>query len=742
MFRLFDIDIITHYGGNMSVNNSRLAAKSGKKASQLKNNLNAIISTVASLVIFAVLLVYCHINESKNTTFFVFALVIAYLCIVAVFCLAFYLKRNARKGDAFGNEETEDFPLGIFSRLNQPTAVCGENGDIVWMNRKFAMRSQKQILISDNLNVTSVLDFHNGKFISEDAEIKDNPSELEAPNIFKILIENRCGVTAKGTRLFGGEFTVYAYPHTSNGSEFFVIVLTEDTERNSWITKHNNNLAHIAYIAVDNLDELAQSDQESYRTASNQVAAIIKEWSTEYGAFLKEYEREKYVAVITHKSMVEIEKKRFDLLDKVSHIRIGGENLSVTVSVGVSPENGGLEEKDRLAQSALEMALQRGGNQAVIMGETPRFFGARAITSLKRSGVRHRVFADKLLYRIQNCSNVIIMGHRNPDFDAIGSCIGLARLALSFDKQTNIIANTEDPNLRDCFEKLAPLQEYDGIFVDAIEAQEMLTSETLVICSDVNNPDNFEALNVAKNADYLFIVDHHRQSEKTPEVVPGRCEALIVPSASSACELISEILELELPENARLHREEADIMFAGILLDTKNFTRNTQVPTFGAAIYLRNNGADPNKAQALFKIDLDGFRTESAFSADLEIYRDFIVIAKESGSESSPEKRITAAKTADRLLNIKNMRVSFVVARMLNDVFISARSDGSVNVQLIMEMLKGGGHYNAAATMLKEITVDEAVSKLKEAITSYFGTDEQTAPIAKRRRKGSKNKKH
>ena len=176
-------------------------------------------------------------------------------------------------------------------------------------------------------------------------------------------------------------------------------------------------------------------------------------------------------------------------------------------------------------------------------------------------------------------------------------------------------------------------------------------------------------------------------------------------------------------------------MFAGILLDTKNFTRNTQVPTFGAAIYLRNNGADPNKAQTLFKIDLDGFRSESAFSTDLEIYRDFIVIAKETGSESSPAKRITAAKTADKLLNIKKMRVSFVVARMLNDVFISARSDGSVNVQLIMESLKGGGHYNAAATMLKEITVEEAVIKLKEAITLYFGTDETVVPTGKRRKK-------
>ena len=715
----------------MSVNKPT-EAKSNGKQSRLHPRLPAVVSFVATLVIFAVLLIFCFVRKLDEAFNLGIMLLIFYAFAIGAVILAFFLKNGSltKKIEKSRFKETDDFPLGILARLNQPTAVCDEDGTIVWMNQKFATRSQKQVLISDSLNIDSVLDFRNSEYVGTEKEF-DPPSELSSKALFNILIDNACGATAKGLRSFGGEFTVYAYPHISNNTVFFIIVLTEDTERNEWITKHNDNLTHIAYIAVDNLNELAQSDQESYRIASNKVAAIIKEWATENGAFLKEYEREKYVSIISHKMLSEIEKKRFDLLERVSRVRIGSENLSVTISAGVSPETGGLEDKDRSAQYALEMALARGGNQAVVMGESPKFYGAKAITSLKRSGVRHRVFADKLMYRLQLCSNVIIMGHRNPDFDAIGSCIGLARLAMSIGKPTNIIANTEDTNLRECFEKLIHIPEYEGMFVDAIEAQELLNSETLVICTDVNNPDNFEALNVAKNADYLFIVDHHRQSEKTPD----NCETLIVPSASSACELVSEILELELPENEKLHIEEADIMFAGILLDTKNFTRNTQVPTFGAAIYLRNSGADPNKAQALFKIDLDGFRTESAFSTDLEIYRDFIVIAKETGSESSPAKRITAAKTADKLLNIKKMRVSFVVARMLNDVFISARSDGSVNVQLIMETLKGGGHYNAAATMLKEISVDEAVEKLKEAITLYFGTDDTIVPTSKKRRR-------
>lgn len=720
----------------MSVKKNSGDRRDVKRNAFARFDVKSFVITFAAIVIFSVTLVYCFAKGLRDAMIVSAILLVSFVFVVIAVHVAIHLKRFEQlRAERARIKETDDFPLGTFARLEQPTAVCDEDGNIVWMNNKFAGRSQKQVLLSNDLTIGNVLDFRNSRYVGSLVDFNEAPSELSPSRLFNRLIDNSCGATARGVRSFGGEFTLHAYPLISDNTVFFIIVLTEDTERNEWITKHNNNLTHIAYIAVDNLNELAQSEQESYREASNEVAAIIKDWATEYGAFLKEYEREKYVAVISHKSLVEIEKKRFDLLERVAKIRVGTENLSVTVSVGVSSEFGSLEEKDKSSQSALEMALQRGGNQAVIFGDSPKFYGAKAITSLKRLGVRHRVFADKLVYRIQHSSNVVIMGHRNPDFDAIGSCIGLARLVLSLGKTVNIIANVDDTNLRECFSKLINIPEYEGMFIDASDAQELIRSDTLVICSDVNNPDNFEAFEVAKHADYLFIVDHHRQSEKTPEVVPGYCENLIVPSASSACELVSEILELELPENARLYHEEADIMFAGILLDTKNFTRNTQVYTFGAAIYLRNNGADPNKAQALFKIDLEGFRTESAFSTDLEIYHDFIVIAKETGSESSPAKRITAAKTADKLLNIKRMRVSFVVARMLTDVFISARSDGSVNVQLIMEMLKGGGHYNAAATMLKDISVDDAVVKLKEAITAYFGTDENGPSSGKKKRR-------
>ncbi len=700
----------------------------------------SILTSALGIAVTAVFFIYFYIGNNKSGMLLSLLLLLAYACTIALAYVLYMLYKKSAYRKELGSarvKRTEDFPLGILSEFSQPVAVCRGDGEIVWLNHSFANHAPGNFLISDEINILSVLDLRGGKIIPAyaDSVISLQPDTADIGELLKLLAQEKAAITVKGVKSFGDDWTVHVYPHRSDNTDFYILVLTRDTELNQWIGRYKDNLTHIAYIAIDNLEELAQSEQESYRLASNQVDKIIKEWASENGAFIKEYEREKYVMVLTNKSFSAIDKKRFDILERVSRVHIGSENLSVTVSIGVSPETGTLDEKDKSAQSAFEMALQRGGNQVVIMGETPKFYGAKALTTLKRSGVRHRVFADKLMHRLEACSNVLIMGHRNPDFDALGSCAGLARLALSVGKPTNIIANTADPTLADCFEKLLRIPEYRDIFVDATEAQERLTADTLVICSDVNNPDNIEAFNVASNANYLFIIDHHRQSEKTPEAVPEHCETLIVPSASSASELVSEILELELPYSARLHHEEADIMFAGILLDTKNFTRNTQVPTFGAAIYLRDNGADPAKAQALFKTDLDDFRQEGAFSTDLEIYNECVVIAKETSTESSPAKRITAAKTADRLLNIKKIRASFVVAKMLSDVFISARSDGSVNVQLIMESLKGGGHYNAAATMLKEISVEDAVEKLKTSISLYFGIEDQPQVTKRKKRR-------
>ena len=732
--------LTTHTEDTMS-ENYKTKTRHERNLSALRAELALIILFVITALILAVMLVFCYSNGYDSAFKLGIMLCIAYVCAFGILLVISVLKSSAaaKKQGKLG-ARGDQFPLATLAKLEQPTAVCDDSGSVVWMNDKFSKRSEKQVLISENLTLADILSFRDCYYCDGQVKLErpdetrprsyEYPERLSLTELLDLISQNRLGVTAKGQRNFVGDYTLHAYPHFSNKKKFYIIVLTDDTELNDWILQYNNNLTHIAYITVDNLDELAQSDQAGYREASIQTARVIKQWATDNLAFLREYERGKYIAVMTHKTLSENTSNGFPLLNSVREIRAGADDLAVTISAGVSSETGKLEDKDNEAQYALDMALARGGNQAVVMSaEAPSFYGGKTTTVLKRSGVKERVFAEKLRERIKKSRSILIMGHRSPDFDAIGSCVGLARLVMSIDKRypyrngnvdlkrsIHIVIGDTSPTIEECKLKLSGIEEYSTIFTDVADSHDILSAENLLICSDVNNLDNFITPSLAAQVSDIFIIDHHRQSEKTPK----NSQTLIVPSASSASELVAKILGFVLPEGDQLYPEEADIMYAGMLLDTKNFTRNTQIPTFDAAIYLRNSGADPNRAHALFKLDIDGFRAESAFSTDLETYREDIIIAKETGSESSPQKRITAAKTADKLLNIKNIKVSFVVTRMQNDVFISSRSDGSVNVQLIMEQLKGGGHYNAAATMLKDISVDTAVEKLKKAIDDYF----------------------
>ena len=725
-----------------------------KPSSFVPFNFYNILIAALGIVMLLVFFIYSYMKGITTGVTLSLLLFVAYVCVLSIIGIFCYLHERRNYRTKLGNKrtsKTEDFPLGTLSDLSQPIALCDEDGEIVWMNRSFSTHSEYGILLNEDIRITSLFDFDEAVIVDaeegESDEVSDTPrredvqiTEENITEVMNVLSSGNYSLNVNGKLQFGGNWKMHVYPHHSSGVQYFLVVLTDRSRLLRLSSTYTNSLIHVIYIAIDNLSEIAQTDQSQYRIASTQIDAVIKTWAEKNNAFIKEYEREKYFIVMNHMDFLAEEARRFDILEKVSLARIGKEDLPVTVSIGVSSENGTLAEKEREAQAAFDMALQRGGNQAVVLGETVRFYGAKTLTSQKRSGVRHRVFAEKLLYHINESANVVIMAHRNADFDALGACVGLARLATSKGKNTRIIANLNDQSLKECYDRLrrSDSEYYRDMFINATEGQNLVArADSLLICTDVNNPDNVESRDVINNANRVFIIDHHRQNTKTPETqynVKGEpvylVETLIVPSASSASELVSEIIQMS-GINVRLNHTEAEIMYAGMILDTKNFTRNTQVSTFEAAIFLRENGADPTKSQTLFKTEFEDFKQEGSFSTDLEIFNQFIVIAKELSTDSTPSKRIMAAKTADRLLNIKDIRASFVVTKMMNDVFISARSDGSVNVQLIMEALKGGGHYNAAATMLKDISVESAIEQLKNAVSLYFGF-ENPAKLKKR----------
>ncbi len=614
-------------------------------------------------------------------------------CAILIFACDILLARlwggkNALgKNNAVLNNITLDFMVNFY----MPVIMFDEEGKIIWYNRAFDEGSyNKSSLYGKNI------------------------SEICPASVAELTSEKN----ADGTDVcaFGSNFRVKAYKITQS-KNYYITVWKDLSELKEAYDRLTSESTVFAYIVIDNLDELMQYVQEKYRVASAEIESILKAWAGSVGGVLKEYERDKFMFLFEKKYLDEFVSKKFDILDDIRNIRVGDDNFSVTVSIGIANIEGTFEEKERAANASLDMALQRGGDQVVVKNAAGlEFYGGRTKTVQKRTKVRARVVANELVALMSKSSNVLIMGHRNADFDSIGSCAGLARLAAFCGVKRNIIVNKNDPNLTKCFKKIAAQSDCEDLLISAADAQDIITSDTLLVISDVNNPSQFESLEIAENVGRIAIIDHHR---KTAEFPTPPAVSYIEPSASSTCELVSEILEQSLPAGS-IPKEEADLMFAGILLDTKQFSRNTGVRTFSAALYLRGEGADPADAQVLFKTTLTDIAREAKMENNIVIYRKSMAIAVSDSDDNSPIDRIAAAKAADKLLTIDGVAASFALCRIDDVIHISARSNGSVNVQLILERLDGGGHYDSAATQLKGAAMPQALTRLKEAIDAYL----------------------
>lgn len=584
--------------------------------------------------------------------------------------------------------------LDLMVKFYMPAVICDENDKIVWYNRA----------LTNKLNVHESMYGRSLKSICgfTSAEISENTSE-----------------TGIETSLNDRFYQIKGYMLSSQQKKHFITIWNESTELNKAYKRLKDEDTLIAYIMIDNLDDLLQFVVDKSRSVSSDVISKLKQWSDSVGGILKEYERDKFIFICEAINMEKFIANKFDILDSIRDVRLGEGSLPVTVSIGFANINGTLAEKEAAAHSALDMALQRGGDQVVVKSEESiEFFGGRNKMVQKRTKVKARVIANELIMLMSRSSNVLIMGHKYADFDSLGACIGIARLGFFCGIKVNIIANTKDPNLTKCFKKVAKVPEYNQnqIFVDAAEAQDLITSETLLVIVDVNNSKLFESTEVADNVYTTVIIDHHR---KTAEFKDEPTISYIETSASSTCELISEILEQVLPQGF-LHKDEAEIMFAGILVDTVQFSRDTGVRTFGAALYLRSEGANPVEAQALFDISMDEFKREAKFQTNVTTYRGIIAITVNDSDDNTTKDRIAAAKAADKLLKVDNILASFALCRIDNVIHISARSIGIINVQIIVEKLGGGGHFESAATQVEGSTMTDALTKLKHAIDEYI----------------------
>lgn len=581
--------------------------------------------------------------------------------------------------------------LDAVLKSTAPALICDSVGKIIWHNRVTATLSPDRA----SLYGTKADKLFN---VSIDKIMRDE-SNVGVP-----AVAGDKTYRIKGYRIKAGE------------RNYSLLMFMDTTEATHLQKKIAADDIVCAYIIVDNLEEILQFEQEKYREATATIDSILREWAVSVGGILKEYERDKYFFVFRSADLDTFIADKFSILDKIRGIHAGNGNLPITVSIGVAKANGTLAEKERAAHVALDMALQRGGDQAVVKREEAiEFYGGRTNAIQKKTRVRARVISNELIANMAKAGNVLVMGHKFPDYDCIGACIGIARLALHCGAKVNIVTNTQDMNVRRMMKLYETDSEYRDIFVDGSRGMDLIRSDTLLVVVDVNNAALFESQAIAENVEDIVIIDHHR---KTAEFKKAPIITYIEPSASSASELVSEMLEQVIP-TGMLNAEDANALLAGILLDTKQFTKATGTRTFSSALYLRDEGASPSEVQDLFKSSLDDFMREARFGTNVSIYRGCLAISQ-NDEEGTASDRISAAKVADKLLTVEGVAASFALVRIGNTIHISARSNGTVNVQLILEALNGGGHFDSAGAQVSDGSMHDAVTRLKAAIDGYL----------------------
>ena len=469
----------------------------------------------------------------------------------------------------------------------------------------------------------------------------------------------------------------------------------------------------VAILMVDNYEDLMKATPEGKRSA---VRAMLEEklsqWSAGSEGMMLKYDRDRYLFVFEEKSFSDFAAKRFDVLDAVREV-VAGEGVAATLSIGVGRDADSFETLFKNASVALEMALSRGGDQAVVKDKLNfEFYGGRSKATEKRTKVKSRVMANALAELIDEAKQVYVMGHSYADMDALGAAAGVCAIVRKRGKKCRIVIDTENNAAHPMLRRLQALPEYQGAFLSGDDAFLRVQPETLLVVVDTNRPGSVESEPLLDACNRVAVVDHHRRGSSYIDKMALNYHE---PYASSASELVTELLQY-LIEPGDLLKAESEALLAGIVLDTKNFTNRTGGRTFEAAAYLRRAGADTADVQRMFQSDLQSMISRYDIIRRAELYHGDIAIA----ALDQECDRVIAAKAADEMLTLQGVRASFVLYRKDDGIYISARSLGEINVQVLVETLGGGGNSTTAGGQCSGMTVAEAKTTLLRAIDKYF----------------------
>lgn len=595
----------------------------------------------------------------------------------------------------------------LIKELAVPYTLVDSNGRVLWSNKAFYdivksdrqhMRKHIQHIFTDiTLELLQMEpEDENQRVVHIYQNEKNYRVEIRRVDVQNVLSTNLAEDAHEDDILFA----IYLYDETQ------LVEALEEKEKIKLVAGH---------IYIDNYEEAMESTEEVRRAL---LVALIDRKITKYmqtaKAIITKLEKDKYLFVCQQQHLEQLQQGKFSLLDEVRSINIGNETpVTLSIAVGIDPDDDNYTTAYEYSHMAMDMALGRGGDQAVIKkGDKIIYYGGKTQSAEKNTRVKARVKAHALKEMLITKDRVIIMGHKKPDIDCLGSALGIYRLACMMDKKAHIVINEVTSSIRPAMNNFIGSNVYpEDMFFNSEQALEAVDGNTVVIVVDVNRPHLTECEELLAHTRNIVVIDHHRQSG---EVIEHATLSYIEPYASSACEMVAEILQYSM-DKPKLRPAEADAMYAGILVDTDNFVTKTGVRTFEAASFLRKSGADMTRVRKAYRTDIDSYKQLAKGVEDAELFLDNFAIS-DVPTEGVDSPTVLAAKVANDLLDIDNVRASFVLSKIDNVVYISARSIDDVNVQVIMEQFGGGGHGTVAGAQIENADIEDVKQQIRDLV--------------------------
>ncbi len=649
--------------------------------------LRFIKSNAIVLCVFAVGIINCVLTFFYNKTAALIELaILGILLVLSIVGNAIVSRRShelvrtvSSALDFARKDKLSAFPL--------PVLMCTANGRVIWFNSLFESRVLDGARPKDS-DVEQFLGGHTAEDISSHDRLY--------------------------TDIADHSYSVYPFPLKYNEEDCFVLLFSDETQLRKTYNEHLLSRPSVMLICIDNIEELMQSFSDSDANAMRSRAEkLIDDWLSDYGCLIRKLGDGRFVVVCEERDLIRMIERKFSILDEIRSYKYDDKLVGITLSIGIS-RGESLREGEKHARQALDMAIGRGGDQAAILkNDSYEFFGGISKGIEKRSKARTRIVASAVQKLIENSSDVMIMGHRFSDLDSVGSAVGMLCAARYLEKPSKIVINREQSLAKSLADMID--QKYPDAFITPDEALQAVSKNTLLIIVDTHRAEVLESDELYCKAQTVVVIDHHR---KNVDFINNSIVFQHDPNASSASEMVAEMLQY-MPSKPVITDCEANALLAGIMLDTRNFSLRSGVRTFEAAAFLRSKGADTVKVRQLFMNKMENLKLRNEVISGAEIYRGCAIAYADI---SSPDIRTITAQAADELLNIDSVKASFAMFDSGGTMNISARSLGEINVQVIMEILGGGGHQTMAAAQLPGCDRETASTRLFAAVDEYYAS--------------------